>query len=796
MHFLMLLLLSFTCNTTAEPTDWLCSADLCSVCTPSTAICETNTLDESFLESLYSDITYLSLKFTPIMPGMKNISENKLKRFKQLETLELSGEFGSIEAGAFDHLTELKNLSISVTKIASLPDLLLKNSLKLEKLELRDNPLVLFPFSAFSRVSFGFDLRIIINGRKAPVRLFCEDNDGDARFPPRYDELFNNITSLFLVGLDIQVGNCSTAELSVDLFAPFQWLKVLDVSSSNFFVNNSALLSSLHNLESLYASGIAPYKNCPNDAMEFFKNLPKSLKSAEFLFWETLDPVNESCAFTAETLSPLGDLPLLERLVFRYQDYAFGAELDASIIPPMRNLTVLELAYCGITQVYNLSTLVLPKLKELVFSGNPVGSRRYYAPSIRLVSDTITTLHAAQSAIWSNALLDYDLTQILERYPNVTFLNLSHNFLDKPPVYRLSSEVSKLTHLILNSNLISSTATLSNNDSQSICTQFPNLTTISISDNNLNILDGMCTQIRQLYLVDNFLTNDTVTVDTISGLINLEVLDLTNNNFSPTPKLLERLTKLRDINLSNNHVYDLPDDFFRTNLLLTRINLEANHISIIKAEFFSHLESLEYLTLSANLISIYPESLLNHIESTPSIKTVNFGTSPLDCSCSKQYFQTWVRNTEKIADDQVRNLRCTTPSALTGEYVANYDYDTFECDIKIPLIVVFSIVGAVIVSVILAISCYKYSWYIRHIKVVSEGIIAVLNAMKQEHVCDYDAYVSFNDESQEDCEWVVNHLMPAIQEHQPGKVESFECYNILSYCELYTLNHTQVKLKL
>jgi hypothetical protein len=150
------------------------------------------------------------------------------------------------------------------------------------------------------------------------------------------------------------------------------------------------------------------------------------------------------------------------------------------------------------------------------------------------------------------------------------------------------------------------------------------------------------------------------------------------------------------------------------------------------------------------------------IEESTNLTTVTLDDCPIDCGCSQLYFQRWVQTTEKILFDSIENLQCNTPLTLAREYVINYEQDTFQCYVKQPLIIIVCVLVAIAVSVLV----YKYSWYIRHIRIVGRAVVENLRSIKQEHNCEYDAYVSYNREDEKDSDWVANHLIPTIEEKQ------------------------------
>lgn len=762
--------------------DRVCGIEFCSVCNHTSAECVANTTSMPFLGSLIDSITSLSLEFSPSTKENKTVTYDLLSRFKLLTKLKLTGNFIAIEAGSFDHLVKLQTLEIFDTMIEHLPPMLLQNSDQLKTFKLRRNQLKQFPFDTFSTVEYGMEF-LIANNQPIVMALDCEVDGAYARFPSRYNELYRNITSLSLVGIEINSSSC-TSGISPEFFKPFTNVKVLDVSYSNFFVNastHSTLLSSLDQLTILRANGLRPFKFCPELATQFFESLPKNLRDVSFKNWESLDPANESCVYTNHVLQPLSNLTRLEALSFRYNDFGFGLRLDASILPSMKRLKELDLGFCGFSSIYNFTDVNFPVLEELLLDGNPLGSRQYSTSGSEgnLVSSTVKRLNLAQASIWSNSLVNFDIGSILEGFPNLTHFNLSDNYLRVPPIIRRTSfgpTTYKITHLDLSNNVISNTKSLSETEDNpsSICSQLHFLKTIVLSTNFLEEIQEMCDRIEHLNLADNRLTNDSSKLGVLGDLKELKSLDLSMNRMKDVPKFVASLTQLEEINLRENILYELSEDAFKNNKRLTKVDLGLNYLSTISVKAFKHMSSLNQLSLRDNHIATFPEDFLKFIDDSESVEMVYLDANPIDCRCSRKYFQTWVQNTEKIKDASMKNLICSSPSVHTGKHVYDYEEDEFDCYYKYPLITVVSVLTAAAVGILLAIPCHKYFWYIKHLRLVLLAIRENLKSIRLEHICEYDAYVSYNREDHDDCDWVVNTLIPAIEkpDEDPSKVRT------------------------
>ncbi len=117
---------------------------------------------------------------------------------------------------------------------------------------------------------------------------------------------------------------------------------------------------------------------------------------------------------------------------------------------------------------------------------------------------------------------------------------------------------------------------------------------------------GKMTKFKVLNLSNNNLTNLT---DEFFQLLNLEELILDNNNFVISKKLgnLKNLTKL---DLSWNKITKLPDKLFHSLNNLTNLILEHNKIEKLPDSIFE-LTNLTHLNLESNKITHISEKILN-----------------------------------------------------------------------------------------------------------------------------------------------------------------------------------------
>ena len=68
-------------------------------------------------------------------------------------------------------------------------------------------------------------------------------------------------------------------------------------------------------------------------------------------------------------------------------------------------------------------------------------------------------------------------------------------------------------------------------------------------------------------------------------------------------------------------------------------------------------------------------------------------------------------------------------------------------------------------TLLVALPCYKYRWYLSHARVVLSAIIKQAGAVVFEQKCLYDALILYNVESEFDSSWVVDHLFANTEEY-------------------------------
>ena len=695
------------------------------------------------------------------------------------------GNFHSVQKETFSSLINLEELNIIQTNITHIPSGLLAHNGKLKAVRFNQNFIGSVPFDAFGETNsvslfhFNYNQVQVIFKCKGYIML------------PEIAEDFTSLKELSLRGLQINESTCPL--FSSKFFEPLSdSLVILDLGESNLFRMNRTddALKSLENLETLFLRTLPPFWYCPGKVHELLECLPSTIQSLDLMRWENVGSFNNSCIYNSTVLSALTELNLTS-LSFRYSDFAFGSALGSSALPFLSSLTRLDLGYCRLLSVSGESLSRLTNLEVLDLDGNPLGYRVYsYDPQNSLSKHlAITTLSLQRIMLWSGDD-KFNLIPLTQFFGNVKTLDLTENYLRDMPTFtcvnndgepeqcivqgpegeKIQIPTSLVTELIMDKNELTHFSKSYPNDD--ICVRFPALKFLSLAHNRLESIEGLCPQLVKLDLgFNNLPGDDNTTLDIIRNQSSLEILDLSRNDLQKLETtLLQDMVNLTIFKAADNQIPELPDDFFCNNLKLKEIDLSSNLIAAVSTAIFSHLSELEELSLERNHISTFSPEFILYIDETPSIDTIDLCTNPIDCSCNNDYFQKWLYTTGKVQD--IKKLTCSSPESLAGTAVYKYDDDYFDCVVKVPLYITMSAVAGFMLTILLALPCYKYRWYILHAKVVYRAIKESLKNIRFEHKCEFDAYISYNCEDGDDSSWVETRLIPAIQRNTNNIVSS------------------------
>ena len=168
------------------------------------------------------------------------------------------------------------------------------------------------------------------------------------------------------------------------------------------------------------------------------------------------------------------------------------------------------------------------------------------------------------------------------------------------------------------------------------------------------------------------------------------------------------------------------------------------------------------LWIDYNLIEVLDEGFVDFVENqATNLVNIRVDGNPFDCSCGKLYVQHCVNTTTKFEDP--RNMKCERPYLFRYKPVYNYSESFYICRVKTPFELTCGITAVILLSILITVPSYRYRWYIRHARVVFRAMSDRAKDMKTDDECDYDVMICFNENSDEDLNWVKDDLLVNIE---------------------------------
>lgn len=710
--------------------------------------------------------TSLKLAFTSPNASTVQLQKRDIQRYTSLEKLYLSGDFDSIQVDALSSLTNLTLLHITSTVIQQLPDQLLANNKYMKEILLSRNFFTKIPLQIFNGSKRIIVTKFTFSGH-GNVTLPCE-TDGFS-LPSKFYN-FRRLESLDLSFNSFHSPNCPT--MSESFFAPVSLIRELFIGGTNLIHKDEQALSVLIKLSYLDISSLAPYKSCPTNVSHLLKWLPTSVAQLQVLNWEVSLRLKESCLIISESIGNLSRLTSLQTLSFAYGDGIFGPTLFRETFPTLPSLTKLNIAGCRISSIEEDAFAGFPLLSQLTLTGNPLGSKDLRMMSYPAIN--IRTLSLSNTDIRSDAAYNYRNSNIFCDFPNLATIEFLSNSLSRLPIFvrnqalcnSTASTGTSLKKFVASYNNLKY-FTEDDNENSNICQIFPSLYSITLSFNQLESLTGLdlCTNLEKLQLDHNRLLHfdPAELAKVFSHLTKVTNLDISFNNIKDMDAdLFSKMKSLKNLFLNNNNLEKLGENAFDGNPELVSLNLRRNFIQFLEPATFSGLKKLKEFSIEENKLSTLSPDLLAIVAGLQ-LHDFDVQVNPFDCDCDKKYFQKWIREHVNLVLVEITYIQCNSPLNQREKLVYSYEDDVFECVVKDILIYGGIVLGVFLVAVALAVPCYRYRWYIRNMKVVWKAFVGSLEVVKLEHICLYDAYVSFDSSCLADSKWVVEELIPAIE---------------------------------
>ena len=717
---------------------------------PGSLACKTHNMTEMDCSNRYLvDVPFLDQNLTTILDLSYNrLTEIKGAPFKQLPLLKIlnlsHNEISQLSSTAFRGIWFLVELDLQHNNIEALPSNIFFNLTELECIELFDNVLYTIPNKAFELEALQAIYLTIRNSSEIGKIKFQKSN-----------LKFFQLTTLLISNIYNDTFQ-NFAHIPLQVFY-FHAATVFPDFPEGTYVVEKGAFSQLSNVTELgIVTETLPVLGSLNAPLQILTmmSVKHSLAHVTKSTLQVLEKFNSSLSY----------------LAIRYQLLLQRIEDDSFIWTP--HLITLNLEHNQINYLANYAFIGLITLQELSLAFNDLKVIPSNALQVFGKTASLEYLDLSSNSISGDIASD----AVSAISASLTILKLSIK--NSPSVRSIAwvSKLKKLNHLLLESIEIVHTLDVSTIPTLfslqkldivffwiyfSPCFAFPNLESLTMDNNAISNFPAdlalhYCSNLRILSLsrfrsaINSF---DEKHLNVTFLFMN--TLKITQNKVtSVRPILSIKAPKLTILDISGNLIKKIEIETVQAFPNLIHLNIADN--AVVSLTGLENGKFLEYLNAAGNQITVVPPGLLS------SLKTLDLNDNPFTCSCDIQPFKNWILldNTTWLFPGE---YVCASPKALKGFSITAIDLDcrshtTFYLGVSIPSALVLCI------GIILLI---HYRWHIKYKLFLLYRNYYPFPENEEEFEMlqlRYHAYVSYNEESRIDDDWVMNNLQPNMEE--------------------------------
>ena len=770
-----------------------------------TALCETDD-DKNVIPTIFlkNDAKLRKLHLNYVGPPTA-LWRHLLNKYPHLTEIKIRGNINQLGESLLEKQSLLRILHITNTLISEIPESLFSSNTSfhspLMHLVLDHNKLTDIPLKLFSSIPKLEKLSVANN---CIQRSRC---DLGSEFTQLRNLKYLDISGVrmsyrvcnYLRKTDESNSTNTTIGNRIGIFQPInKHLEHLNLANTVWVLDKRfpEYLAHFASLKTLDLSGANTLVQCPHtDLSPMLKYLPSSLTKLRLrllrsLKYEPQNTKNTLCFLTADDMAPIRSLPNLETLDFERSDLVFGYKINSDLFHGMQSLKELNLGYCRISVITPHTFQGLHSLSNVNLDGNPLGSRQI---TLQSSNRTIKTLSMRQCGMASdNTSVFHPVSTLIK---SVHGIDLSANFLQYNPLFiaqngkftqlkkeRCESQTRDVLHTSIASRKTLEYILLDDNyieefrpaktivESGEYCLSMAKLVKISLQNNKLKDMLGICDSVKQLFLRDNELGDRwKENMNVIKLLKNLEVLDLTLNQINILDAdLFSKMPHLRRLYLNFNSIERISDDLLVNNENLKTLSIAHNRLQRFDFQTLKDYSIVEHLHLHDNRINYFDKELLQALM-TGKKKQLSIDGNPIACRCETPFLKSWLTRVENT-NVKLRNSDKIVCEGKQATPVLQYTPDHTTCFVIEPLKYTGIALACLCFAFLVAWPCYKYRWYIKHPQIVFRAVVSGIKAAKKDNQCEFDAYIAYNHESSADCDFVANILQPALEDTNTSKV--------------------------
>ena len=160
-------------------------------------------------------------------------------------------------------------------------------------------------------------------------------------------------------------------------------------------------------------------------------------------------------------------------------------------------------------------------------------------------------------------------------------------------------------------------------------------------------------------------------------------IDLSKKKLSDVPKDINKLTKLKTLNISNNQITEIKEDTFKSLINLQTLNLSFNRIKEIKEDTFKSLINLQYLYLFNNQIKEIKKDTFKSLTNLQELylsgnQITEIKNDTFKSLTNLQELYLFGNQIKKIKEDTFKSLTNLETLSLSVNQITEINEDTFK----------------------------------------------------------------------------------------------------------------------
>ncbi|KFO19280.1 toll-like receptor 8 [Fukomys damarensis] len=376
----------------------------------------------------------------------------------------------------------------------------------------------------------------------------------------------------------------------------------------------------------------------------------------------------------------------------------------------------------------------------------------------------------------TNNKLDFDDDHALSSLHNLEVLDLSRNahyFKIAGVTHRLGF-LQNLTHLKVLNLSYNSIYTLTEEKEL----KSKSLEELNFSGNRLDLLwkagdhsywpiFKCLSNLTRLDLSDNNLQRipNEALLSLPQGLIHLYLKDNILNFFNWT--VLQQFPQLQVLDLSGNQLSSLTSSLSRFTSSLRTLLLSQNRIFHLPSGFLSGASSLIHLDLSSNLIKMINKSTLQ-IKTTTNLASLKLDGNPFDCTCDIGDFRRWMDENLNIAIPRLADVICASPGDQSGKSIVTLELTTCVSDSTAAALFFLTFFITTLVMLV-ALAHHFFYWDVWFMYQMCLAKVKGYRSLSTSQTF-YDAYISYDTRDASVTDWVINELRYHLEESKDKNV--------------------------